>query len=70
MNKQPHGAGIPAGRDKELELLYQLGITLASGKDLFTTLLALQTEILKLIEADALFVAIYDEDTDIVQYPI
>ena len=70
MNKQSHEVGIPAGRDKELELLYQLGITLASGKDLFTTLLALQTEILKLIEADALFVAIYDEETDIVQYPI
>src|SRR6266540_3900041 len=70
MNKQPHAAGIAEGRAKELELLYQLGITLASGKDLFTTLFTLQTEILKLIEADALFVAIYDQDTDIVQYPI
>src|SRR6187455_2486307 len=70
MDKRPNNKGASESRDNELELLYQLGIALASGKDLFTTLLTLQTEILKLIEADSLFVAIYDVDTDIVEYPI
>ena len=55
---------------EELELLYQLGIALASGKDLFSTLLTLQTAILKLVRAEAMFIALYDELTDIVDYPI
>lgn len=57
-------------RADEISLLYQLGISLASGKDLFTTLFTLQNEILKLIQADSLFVAIYNEVTDVVDYPI
>ena len=57
-------------RADEMSLLYQLGIALASGKNLYDTLLALQTEIMKLIQANAFYVAIYDEGTDIVKYPI
>ncbi|MEW5939293.1 MAG: PAS domain S-box protein, partial [Chloroflexota bacterium] len=57
-------------RAEEMSLLYQFGISLASGKDLYSALLALQTEILKLIQADAFFVAIYDEATDVARYPI
>jgi len=57
-------------RADELSLLYQLGIHLASDGNLYDTLFSLQTEILKLIEADALFVAIYDEAADVVEYPI
>jgi PAS domain S-box-containing protein len=57
-------------RASEISLLYQLGILLASGKDLHETLLTLQREILKLIQADLFFVAIYDENTDIAHYPI
>jgi PAS domain S-box-containing protein len=60
----------PGKSDEELGLLYQLGIALASGKDLFTTLATLQTEILKLIRAEAMFIAIYNQETDIVEYPI
>ena len=70
MKKNTSKKGISESRVEELAFLYQLGISLASGRDLFTTLLTLQTEILKLIEADALFVAMYDETTDIVEYPI
>ncbi len=70
MDKRSHNKRVQESRDKELELLYQLSIALASGEDLFTTLLTLQTEILKLIQADALFVAIYNEETDIVRFPI
>ncbi len=55
---------------EELEFLHQLGLSLARGKDLFTTLLTLQSEILRLIDADALFVAFYDQATDMVEYPI
>lgn len=54
----------------ELAFLYKLGISLTSGKDLFTTLFTLQTEVLKVIDADALFVAIYDETNDIVEFPV
>jgi len=60
----------PKKSDEELALLYQLGITLASGKDLFTTLATLQTEILKLVQAEAMFIAIYNEEADAVEYPI
>jgi signal transduction histidine kinase len=54
----------------EISLLYHLGTSLAMGRDLFTTLLTLQKEILKLIEVDAMYIAIYDSETDIVEYPI
>lgn len=70
MENHPSNREFPGGSDKELAFLYQLGITLASGQDLFTTLLTLQTTILQLIQADAMFVAIYDEATDLVEYPI
>ena len=57
-------------RADEMSLLYQVGILLASGKDLHETLFALQTEIVKVIQVDAFYVAIYDAKTDIVSYPI
>jgi PAS domain S-box-containing protein len=57
-------------RAEEMSLLYQLGILFAAGKDLYETLLILQSEIVKLAQVDILFVAIYDEKTDIVDYPI
>jgi PAS domain S-box-containing protein len=57
-------------RADEMSLLYQLGILFASGKNLYETLLILQSEIVKLIHLDAMFVAIYDEETDIIDYPI
>lgn len=60
----------PASRIEELDFLHRLGLLLARGTDLLTTLLTLQNEILKLIEVDALFVAFYDPQTDIVEYPI
>ncbi|MGA7193865.1 MAG: GAF domain-containing protein [Anaerolineales bacterium] len=63
-------AQIANRRAQELSLLNQLGISLASGKDLYNTLLALQEEIRKLIQADAFYVAIYDEATDLVRFPI
>ncbi len=54
----------------EMSLLYQFGISLAAGQDLYSTLRALYEEISQLIRADSFFVAIYDESTDIVSYPI
>ncbi|MBN8655299.1 MAG: PAS domain S-box protein [Anaerolineae bacterium] len=55
---------------REVALLYRVGISLTSGKDLVETLLALQEEISHVIRADAFYVAIYDDKTDIVRYPI
>jgi hypothetical protein len=57
-------------RVDEMSLLYHLSVSLVSGKNLYDTLLALQGEITKLLQADAFYVAIYDEETDIVAYPI
>jgi PAS domain S-box-containing protein len=57
-------------RADEMSLLYQLGILLAAGKNLYDTLLIFQSEIVKLAEVDTLYVAIYDEATDIVDFPI
>src|SRR6266498_2185124 len=70
MDNHSLNGDFPDGSDEELALLYQLGIALASGKDLFSTLLTLQTTILKLVQAEAMFIAIYDKKTDIVEYPI
>lgn len=57
-------------RADEIALLYQLGIQLASGQNLYDTLLRLYTAIKKLVQLDVLFVAIYDEQTDVVEFPI
>jgi PAS domain S-box-containing protein len=70
MNIHPPNARFSKDSDDELAFLYQLGLALASGRDLFDTLLTLQTTILKLIPADAMFIAIHDKSTDIVKYPI
>ena len=70
MNNHPPNMSFSEGSDEELAFLYQLGLALASGGDLFSTLLTLQTTILKLIPADAMFIAIHDQSTDIVDYPI
>jgi PAS domain S-box-containing protein len=70
MNNPPPNTDFSEGSDNELASLYQLGLALASGRDLFSTLLTLQTAILKLIQADAMFIAIHDKSTDIVEYPI
>jgi PAS domain S-box-containing protein len=70
MDNGPSDRQFPGSGDEELALLYQLGIILASGRDLFTTLLTLQTEILKLVQADAMYVAICNETSDIVDFPI
>ncbi len=70
MDNHSLNGDFPDGSDEELALLYQLGIALASGKDLFSTLLTLQTTILKLVQAEAMFIAIYDKQADIVEFPI
>jgi PAS domain S-box-containing protein len=70
MENKSSGPMLPEDNADEMALLYQMGIALASGKDLYTTLLALYTESLKLIQVDSLYVAIYDETRDIVDFPI
>lgn len=54
----------------EMSLLYKLGNALAAGQSLYNTLYALQTEITQIIQADAFYVAIYEETTGMVSYPI
>lgn len=57
-------------RADEMSLLYKLSNSLATGQDLYNTLLALQTEIIALFPVDAFYVAIYNPETGIVDYPI
>lgn len=57
-------------RADEMSLLYRLGVSLAAGRDLFTTLNALQMEISQLIRHDTFLVAIYDEENGSVSFPI
>ncbi|HNB37611.1 MAG TPA: ATP-binding protein, partial [Anaerolineales bacterium] len=57
-------------RADEMGLLYKLGNSLAAGHDLYSTLHALQNEIIKLFAVDAFYVAIYDHESDIASYPI
>jgi len=57
-------------RADEMSLLYQMGISLASEKSLYETLLILHHGIIKLFQPDSLFVAIYDENTNVINYPI
>ena len=70
MDKHRSHPVLQESSGNEMALLYQLGLALASGKDLYTTLLTLYTEILKLVQADALYIAIYDELTDMLQFPV
>lgn len=56
--------------ENELDFLYKLAISLASGKDLIGALRVLHAAVLKLIPVDALFVAIYDDRDDFVDYPV
>lgn len=57
-------------RADEMSLLYKLSNSLAAGQDLYSTLHALQDEIIHLFAVDAFYVAIYNHETDIVNYPI
>jgi K+-sensing histidine kinase KdpD len=57
-------------RASETALLYHLGLSATSGKDLYTTLYTIQHELMQLIQADAIFVGVYDAATDMVSYPI
>jgi GAF domain-containing protein len=54
----------------EMTLLYMLGGAIASGRNLYDSLAALQTEISKILKVDAFYVGIYDWRTDIISYPI
>ncbi len=57
-------------RADEMTLLYQLGVSIASGKNLYDTLAALQAEISRLIKMDAFYVGIYNRQTGIIDYPL
>jgi PAS domain S-box-containing protein len=61
---------IARQRANEIWLLYQVGLLLASGNDPYTTLFALQAEIVKLIQADVFYIGIYDNQADMINFPI
>ena len=56
--------------ESELDFLYNLALSFARGKDLIGVLSTLHWEVLKVVPVDALFVAMYDESADVVDYPV
>ncbi|MCZ2127571.1 MAG: PAS domain S-box protein [Anaerolineales bacterium] len=59
-----------ARRASEMDLLYRLGATLASGENLYHALRAFVRELKKTMAIDAFHVALYDAETDILSYSL
>jgi two-component sensor histidine kinase/putative methionine-R-sulfoxide reductase with GAF domain len=57
-------------RADEMALLYQMGLALTSGEDLYNALRALVKELKRLMVVDAFHVGLYDESSDIFQYSL
>ncbi len=57
-------------RAEEMALLYRMGIALTNGQDLYHALRALIKELQQLIIVDTFYVVIYDEQTDMISYPL
>jgi signal transduction histidine kinase len=57
-------------RAEEMFLLYQMGIALTSGQNLYHALRALVKELRRLMIVDAFHVVMYDEQTDMISYPL
>jgi len=57
-------------RAEEMVILNRVGQALTAGEDLYHALRAMVKELRKLMTADAFYVGIYDEDTDIISFPL
>lgn len=57
-------------RAEEMSLLYRLGTSLTSGEGLYHSLRAFVKELQTLMIVDTFYVVMYDEQTDIVSYPL
>ena len=55
---------------EEHSLLYEFGISIAKGNNLYETLINVHDRLTKLIPSDLFFVAFYDENDDQISYPI
>lgn len=70
LDERKNSDALATRRAEEMALLYELSLGLASQQGLNQTLRKLETGLKRLIPADAFFVAIYDEKTGHVEYPI
>lgn len=57
-------------RAEELELLYRTGLALSSGQNLYQALRAFVTELRHLMIADVFYIVYYDEQTDMISFPL
>ncbi|HNB50496.1 MAG TPA: ATP-binding protein [Anaerolineales bacterium] len=57
-------------RAEEMTLLYRLGVSLTSGEALYHSLRAFVRELQTLMIVDTFYVVMYDEQTDIISYPL
>jgi K+-sensing histidine kinase KdpD len=57
-------------RAEERLLLYEFGISIAKGSNLYEILVSVHFQLTKLIPSNLFFVALYDEKQDLISYPI
>ncbi len=57
-------------RAEEMYVLYQMGIALTSGQDLFHALQALVKELQRMMTVDAFYVGIFDDQTGMLSFPL
>lgn len=57
-------------RAEELRLLYHTGLALSSGQDLYHAVRAFVKELKNLMIVDTFYIVNYDEQTDIISYPL
>ena len=57
-------------RAEEMYILYEMGMALTSGQDLYHALRALVKELRRWMIADAFYVGMYDDQTDLLSYPL
>jgi len=57
-------------RAEESSLLYEFGIAVSKGQNLYETLLNVQSQLANLIPFNLFFVALYDDATGLISYPL
>ena len=55
---------------EEMYILYQMGLVLSTGQDMYQTLHKLLDHIRHLIVLDTIYVGVYDNDTGMISYPL
>jgi len=55
---------------EEMYILYQMGLVLSTGQDMYQTMLGLLDHIRNLFVLDTIYIGVYDNDSGIISYPL